>query len=156
MLWWPVSLHLWHLQQAQHAEHNTRVLWPHGRLHGTVVPGTLGHAPLITADPALGRRYSWPGLRGHSSQYGPLCSCLGESSALWWETEGRNPELLPSASKPSGHTFRARRPLRHALSSETWLLRGGGAQGEGQVLVIQERASAGKYDPGLDTQGWRH
>lgn len=52
MLWvaCALCLHLWHLQQAQHAEHKTRVLWPHGRLQGTVVPGTLDHAPLVTAD----------------------------------------------------------------------------------------------------------
>lgn len=68
--------------------------------------------------------------------------------------ESSNPELLPAASKPPGRTLWAHQPLRHAFSSETWLLKGGGAQGEGQVLVIQERASAGKHDPGLDTQGW--
>lgn len=68
--------------------------------------------------------------------------------------EDSNPELLLVACKPPGHTLWARQPLRHAFSSETWLLRGGGAQGEGRVLVIQERASAKKHDPGLDTQGW--
>lgn len=97
-------------------------------------------------------RYEW-GL-GFGSQRGPFCSCAGKSSDLWWEMEGSNPELLPAASKPPGRTLRAHQPLRHAFSSETWLLKGGGAQGEGQVLVIQERASAGKHDPGLDTQGW--
>lgn len=47
----PVSLHSWHPQQAQHTEHNTHVLWPHGWLHGTLVPGTLDHTPAGNSRP---------------------------------------------------------------------------------------------------------
>ena len=68
---WPVSLHPWHPQQAQHTDHNMHVLWPHGWLHGTLVPGMLDHTPAGNSGPVLGRQYLWPGLRTCQVRVGP-------------------------------------------------------------------------------------